>query len=1189
VGLQRFFETRKNERNAGRLLVEQQSNINTSYRDTTLAITDFLKQLHQKNIQLSLDENSNLRVIADKGALDDATKAELRKNKTELVDWLKSLPQLSSGPPSLPPLTTVDETNSENGMYPLSHAQQRLWFVDQLEKGSTAYTIAAASKIQGDIDSAILSAALGKIVARHESLRTCFGQANGEGYQKIAEQVDLDFEFVNLIDCSLGDQVTLNRKLQTRLSEELAKKFDLTLGALLRVRLYQLAKHEHVLFIGFHHIISDGWSNNIFLAELAFYYNALLLGDRAAELPLPDVQYKDFSVWQRQSLAAGYQAYLLKYWQPQLDGWEVLNLPHDHQRTANVSRKGGKHVAWIEPNLAQSINTLSQQQSVTVFTQLLSIFYVLMYKVSGQTDICIGTDVANRSREEVEGIIGFFVNQLVLRANLSTHSSYCEFLSHVREMTLEAYQHQDLPFDVLVDELLQHHDLAHSPFFPVKFIMQNTPGDKSVDSNWAIEEIELPQLQAKFEMTWSLTEHAERGIEIIIEYDNELFDSATIENYSRFFCSIAKQVVDQPNLPISAIGLSETVDQQRYRALNRFQEHVVTGPNTLSESVEAYAESLASNIAVKDESGSLSYSELNRKANQLANVLRELYGIQPEANVGVCLTSGLDYVTTMVALSKLGAVLVPIDIRLPAERAASIVDEAEFALIISESSSLDALPAYELNFIGLCCLDEIDTELENAAAENLNVSVSIDQLAYIIFTSGTTGKPKGVMVSHRGVSTLAAEQQERFSVTPQDRVLQFASIGFDASMWEVFMALFHGASLYCRSKERLMPGPELVEYINRFGITHLTLPPSALAVMRAQPLRSVKALILASEACNDEVLTPWLDSLPLYNAYGPSEATVCATIADLDVAVGGFNNSIGQPIAGTDVFILDTDGQLAPAGFPGELCIGGISLSRGYWQDPKQTADKFIADNFSGRSGERLYRSGDKARYTLDGAIEFLGRIDQQVKLRGYRIELQEIENQLLKIEHIQQAVVVMHKVEPALYAFVVSDRENLDQAEIKNQLRSYLPEYMIPKLITKLTKIPTNINGKLELDDLPMEEARQHSQNWQQQELNQRESQIHAIWIEVLNIQGVGKYDTFFDVGGYSLLLIKMQELLQQRLAVTLDVSDLFKYPTIAALAEFIDRNGSESLFDDVDERLSKRNRSSQRRSNRRKIGASA
>ncbi|MBL4672285.1 MAG: AMP-binding protein, partial [Arenicella sp.] len=702
--------------------------------------------------------------------------------------------------------------------------------------------------------------------------------------------------------------------------------------------MYKLDESEYVLFIGFHHIISDGWSNHIFLAELAFYYDAIQNGNHEAELPASALQYKDFAVWQRRCLEDGYKEHLLRYWRQQLDGWQVLNLIHDNQRSAKLTRTGSRYVMWLEPDLVGAVKAVSQQQSVTLFTQLLSVFYVLMSKLSGQTDICLGTDVANRTRQEVEGLIGFFVNQLVLRADLSDNPSYDDFVARIKQTTLDAYQHQDLPFDILVDELLEHHDLAHSPFFPVKFIMQNTPNSDDASGNWVIEDVDLPHSHAKFEMTWSLTEH-DKGIEIVIEYDNELFNEDTIAAYAQFYRTIAERVVVTPEMPVSAISLCAQGEYQHYAAFNRFNDRVLSEPLTLSESVEAYAASLATTIAVHDETGSLSYAELNQRANKLANVLQQQYGVEPESNIGVCLPSGLGYITTMVALSKLGAVLVPIDIGLPVERAAQLVEEADFTMIVSESDSLEVLPTYELNFIGLCCLDEIGDDLAAASDENLGIVVSEDQLAYMIFTSGTTGKPKGVMVSYKGCRTLAAEQRTRFFVTEQDRILQFASIGFDASVWEVIMALFNGASLYCQSAGQLMPGASLVEYINQFGITHVTLPPSALSVMPTQELPSLKVLILASEACNDELLEPWKDKVALFNAYGPSEATVCATIADFDKNIGGFDNSIGSPIMGTDVYIMDGDGQLAPPGVPGELCIGGVSLGRGYWRDPKQTAE----------------------------------------------------------------------------------------------------------------------------------------------------------------------------------------------------------------------------------------------------------
>ncbi|MCA2929243.1 MAG: non-ribosomal peptide synthase/polyketide synthase [Microcystis sp. M018S1] len=925
-------------------------------------------------------------------------------------------------------LPSIVPVNREDDI-PLSWAQERLWFVNQLEGESGAYTIDLTMRLRGNLNIKALEKAFQAIIQRHEPLRTQFKLKDNKPIQAIASNVNFTLPVVQ----------SQPLQVEQLLIEAASEPFDLANGSVLRVKLWQVKTDEYVLLLAIHHIAADGWSVGVLIDELSAYYRSFCTGTKA-DLPDLSIQYADFALWQRQWLTNEVLDRQLSYWKQQLTGVPLLHqLPTDRPRPAIQSFRGGTEGLQLDSQLTQQLKKLSQESGSTLFMTLLAGFAVLLSRYSQQTDVVIGSPIANRNRTEIEGLIGFFVNTLVLRFDLSQDPNFEDFLTQVRQTTQDAYDHQDLPFEMLVEKLQIERHLDRNPLTQIVFALQNAPSSPWDLPGLNIEEIPsgLDSVRVDLEVyLWDAPE----GLGGFCSYNRDLFAAETIVSMMNHFKNLLAAIVE--NLQQSVALLPLLTPEENYQLLEGWNETKAdySYNKCIHQLIEEQAERTPDAVAVVFESQQLTYAELNSQANQLAHYLRSL-GVENEVIVGLCVERSLDMIVALIGILKAGAAYLPLDPEYPQARLQFMLEDSQVPLLLTQSSLIDKLPNHQAKTVFLA---ETWEEIKPMNRDNLTGKVTASNLANVIYTSGSTGKPKGVMVEHQGLCNLALAQIDTFAVSSQSRVLQFASFSFDACISEVLMALGAGAALYLANKDNLMPGLPLIKQLRDNKITHITLPPSALAVLPWDNLSSLQTIIVAGEACSPELVKKWSQGRNFFNGYGPTEGSVCATIAKctpVDEKI-----TIGRPIPYVQVYILDSHLQPVPIGVPGELHIGGAGVARGYLNRPELTQEKFIPSPFEepglipppplnkgGNQWSKLYKTGDLARYLPDGRIEYLGRIDNQVKVRGFRLELGEIEAVLSQHPLVQEAVVIAR-------ADQTSDHDH-------DQLNTNLVAYLVPAL----------------------------------------------------------------------------------------------------------------------------------------------
>ncbi|OPF19391.1 non-ribosomal peptide synthetase [Microcystis aeruginosa KW] len=918
-------------------------------------------------------------------------------------------------------LPSIVPVNREDDI-PLSWAQERLWFVNQLEGESGAYTIDLTMRLRGNLNVKALEKAFQAIIQRHEPLRTQFKLKDNKPIQAIDPNVTFTLPVVNLQNLSHPEQQVKNLLLAAA-----SEPFDLESGSVLRVKLWQVETEEYVLLLAIHHIAADGWSIGVLVDELSVYYRSFCTGTKA-DLPDLSIQYADFALWQRQWLTNEVLDRQLSYWKQQLTGVPLLHqLPTDRPRPAIQSFLGGTERLQLDSQLTQQLKKLSQESGSTLFMTLLAGFAVLLSRYSQQTDVVIGSPIANRNRTEIEGLIGFFVNSLVLRFDLSQDPTFEDFLAQVRQTTQNAYDHQDLPFEMLVEKLQIERHLDRNPLTQIVFALQNAPS-----SPWDLPGVNIEEIPSGFDSVRVDLEvylwDAPEGLGGFCSYNRDLFDAETIVRMMTHFKTLLAAIVENPRQSVASLPLLNP--EEEYQLLEGWNETKAdySYNKCIHQLIEEQAARTPDGVAVVFENQQLTYAELNSRANQLAHYLRSL-GVETEVIVGLCVERSLDMIVALIGILKAGAAYLPLDPEYPQERLQFMLEDSQVPLLLTQSSLIDKLPNHKAKAVFLA---EIWTEIKPMNWDNLTGKVTASNLANVIYTSGSTGKPKGVMVEHQGLCNLALAQIQTFAVSSQSRVLQFASFSFDACIWEVLMALGAGAALYLASKDNLMPGLPLIKQLRENKITHITLPPSALAVLSWENLSSLQTIIVAGEACSPELVKKWSQGRNFFNGYGPTEGSVCATVAKctpVDAKI-----TIGRPIPHVQVYILDSHLQPVPIGVPGELHIGGAGVARGYLNRPELTAEKFIyLENKEQLKGKRLYKTGDLARYLPDGRIEYLGRIDNQVKVRGFRLELGEIEAVLSQHPLVQEAVVMA--------------RADQARDHDQDQLNTNLVAYLVPAL----------------------------------------------------------------------------------------------------------------------------------------------
>src|SRR5579883_1475478 len=934
----------------------------------------------------------------------------LSPEKRELV--LQKLKQQQQSSQNERQLTPLLAPVSREQPLPLSFAQQRLWFLDQLEGEKCVYNVPFFWQLKGFLNKAALEQAIREIVQRHEVLRTTFSVVDGSPIQVIHTHSQVTVQVVDWRHLTEKDQLSKAKQLA---QEELQQPFDLSKPPLLRVKLLQLADQSHLLLLVIHHIVCDGWSMDIFRRELLTLYTAFCAG-KPCPLPELSLQYADFAHWQRQWLQGEVLQTQLNYWQKQLaEVQPLLELPTDLPRPSVQSFRGRSEFLELNQDLTQKLKCLSQQSGTTLFMTLLAAFTLLLSRYSRQEDIVVGSAIANRNRREIEPLIGFFVNTLALRTNLQGNPTFLELLNRVKQVTLDAYDHQDLPFEKLVDELGNERSLSHHPLFQVAFGLQNQQEQKLEINGLTVTRFQWENTTALFDLSLIFRE-TPQGLIGEWEYATDLFEVETIQRMAKHFEVLLQEIVDKPQQPISTLPMLTAAELLQIQRWNQKQTDYFLN-QTLVDLFESQVEKTPNNLALVFESQSLTYQQLNERANQLAHYLIQNHQIKPDTLIGICVERSLEMIIALLGILKAGGAYVPLDPSYPQERLAHMLCDSQVSLLLTTEKLATTLPKHPVHVV---CLDTSWPVIAQQSTQNPITEATAANLAYVIYTSGSTGKPKGVMVEHKGLCNLAQAQIQTFGLHCDSRILQFASLSFDASIWEVVMALGSGATLYLATKDSLLPGRALIQLLSDDFITHITLPPSALAVLPHEELPALQTIIVAGEACSIELIKQWSVGRDFFNAYGPTEATVCATIAKCTNSEQKI--SIGSPIANTQIYLLDQNLQPVPVGVPGELYIAGAGLARGYLNRSELTAEKFISLDLLGKR-ERVYKTGDSARWLPDGNLEYLGRIDNQVKLRGFRIELGEIEALLAKHSKIRQAVVIVQGEEPIdkrLLAYIV-------------------------------------------------------------------------------------------------------------------------------------------------------------------------
>ncbi len=1049
-----------------------------------------------------------------------------------------------------PPLKPI----KRDGDLPLSFAQQRLWFLYQMQPNDASYNIPAAFKVRGALKLDVLQAVFDEIARRHETLRTLFKTVDGRPKIEILKQSPIKIEHINLTNSSKDSLI------ENFIIEEARTPFKLETGPLLRIKVLQQAPEEYVIILNMHHIISDGWSMGVLMNEVGSLYSAFSKG-LPSPLPELEIQYVDFAAWQRKWLSGQTLEQQLNFWKEKLGhGSPPLQLPTDYPRPNTLSFNGAHLHFKIESELAKRIKEFSQKQDLTLFMTLLGAFMILLHKYSHQQDISVGTPIANRNRSEIEKLIGFFVNTLVMRADLDVDQTVKAFLQQIKNYAMDAFAHQDLPFEKVVDAIQPERDVAHTPLFQVMFMLQNLPVGKQQLKDISIEPLTVENGLSQFELTLALTE-SEQGFNGSLEYNTDLFKKQTMERLIGHYLRLIEQIIDQPEKTLKQISLLSADELKQLKKQWATTARQIPAM-AIHHLIEVQAEANPQKVAIVSGSQKMTYGQLNQLANQLAFYLLE-HGFAPGKPIGLSLRRSPEMIVTLLGILKAGSIYVPLDTNYPEERLTFMANDASIALWITEKALKEKIT---LAHVPQLILDE-NTEWQKSAARQLPEIVP-EQPAYIIYTSGSTGLPKGVVVSHRSVVNHNLAMAELFALTEQDRVLQFATINFDAAGEEIYPTLQQGATLVLRGNEVLLSAEQLLNLVEEHDITVLDLPTAYWHQLLAElkqlqrPIPNcLRLLVLGGDKLSAERYKEWLRlagrPIRTLNTYGPTETTIVSTVFECPTTVEEVDQlgeiPIGKPIANTRIHVLDANLQPVPQGIPGELCIGGAGVAIGYLNRPDLTAERFVAEPFV-ESDQRMYRTGDLVRWRDDGNLEFIGRVDNQVKIRGFRVELDEIEHTILESPLVKEAAVVARETQPnvkRLIAYLIPENDDSQIAEkIKGHLQQKLPDYMVPSHFIVLDKFPYLPSGKIDRRALPFsadmitEKKKKHVPP-----ANEKEEILAQIWQSVLGVKTVGVEDNFFELGGDSILSIQIIARARQK-GLQINPMQIFQYQTIRQLA---------------------------------------
>ncbi|HST58901.1 MAG TPA: amino acid adenylation domain-containing protein, partial [Longimicrobium sp.] len=1042
--------------------------------------------------------------------------------------------------PVLPPVVPVERTEPPL----LSFAQERLWFLDQLEPGSAFYNLPFALRLRGAPDVDALERSLGEIVRRHDGLRTVFREQGGTPRQVVAP-----FSGFGLTRKDLSHLPRERREAEVQrelVAESTERPFDLAAGPLFRASLLRLGAEEHVLLLSMHHIVSDGWSMGVLYRELEVLYPAYRAG---GESPLSElgVQYADYAVWQREQVEGQVLERQLAYWRERLAGApELLELPTDHPRPPVQTYRGATVPVELAPELLERLQALARSEGATLYMTLLSAFQVLLSRYSGSEDVVVGSPIAGRTRKEVEGLVGFFVNTLVLRTDLSGDPGFREVLGRAREVTLGAYEHQEVPFEKLVAELQPERSLSHTPLFQVMFTLQNAAGGSAALPGLEVSEVGAEHASARFDLSLMLTATAQ-GLRGGLTYSADLFERGTIVRMLGHLERVLEQVAADADVRLSRLELLGDAERARLLALGEGAAPEL--PRATVDTLFAQAAAAAPEaVALAWDGGRMTYAELDGRANRLAHHLRRA-GVAAGTRVGVCLERGPEMVVALLAALKAGGAYVPLDPAYPAERLAFMLADTAVPVLVTESALAERLPPHAARIV------RVDADAAAIAAEPADAPAAgtdPESAAYVMYTSGSTGRPKGVEVPHRAIVRLV-RGQDFVAIAPSDVFLQFAPTSFDAATLELWGPLLNGARLALHPAEQ-----PTVESIGRalaeHGVTVLWLTAGLFHLVveeRIEVLRGVRQLLAGGDVLSVPHVRRVLAELPgttLINGYGPTENTTftcCHTVRAEDGERASI--PIGRPIANTYVRVLDAGMQPVPVGVAGELYAGGAGVALGYLNQPERTAEAFVADAYL--PSARLYRTGDRVRWLADGTIEFLGRVDTQVKIRGFRVEPGEIEAVLRAWPGVREAAVVVREDtagDRRLVAYVAGE---VAADELREHVRGRLPEHMVPAAFMVLEALPLTANGKLDRKALPAPEYASSADRYVAPRTPVEEV-LAGIWAEVLRRERVGVEESFFELGGHSLMATRVVSRIRQVFGVELPLRALFEGPTVGELA---------------------------------------
>ncbi|MCK4257326.1 MAG: amino acid adenylation domain-containing protein [Halanaerobiales bacterium] len=1017
--------------------------------------------------------------------------------------------------------------------YPVSSAQKRIYVLNQLDTDNITYNMPYVLTLDDHLDKERVKLTLRKLIQRHEVLRTSFKMIDDQIAQIIhQEEIDLDITYL---------QASEENLLET--FKDFIQPFDLSKAPLLRAGFIECDAKD-IFILDMHHIISDGFSMEILTNEFMNLYNG-------AVLPELKIQYKDFAVWQNEFLKSEQMKIQEDYWLDKFSGeLPVLNLPTDYPRPSVQDFEGTHFTFDIDKELTFSLNELSLTKGVTLNMTLLAAYYILLAKYSGQEDIIIGTPNAGRHRSDLENIIGMFVNTLVLRGIASSEKTFAQLLNEVKDDTLRAYENQDYQFEMLVEKLHLERDMSRNPLFDVLFILQNISDEKMEKSSTVNFELNI----SKFDLTLMAIELKD-GMQFTFEYRSKLFKPQTIERLAKHYINILNAFSQNSDILISNIDLLS--NEERNMILDEFNSaEIKCSQKTIHQLFEEEVEKTPEKIALVCNNDHMTYEELNKKSNQLANLLRSK-GIAKDQIVGIMVERSLEMIVGMMGVLKAGGAYLPIDFDYPKERTEYMLKDSNVNILLTQDNM-----SKKVNFAGEIILLGDETLFTGDSLNFKNMS-SPNDLAYLIYTSGSTGMPKGVLLEHKGIVSLATYFKKDLGIKNTDRILQFASCSFDASVWEIYMTLLTGATLYLIDQDTINSYDDFIEFLNTNDLTVATLPPVYLKNLDPEKITSLRKVVTAGSKTNFDLVDKWKNKVSYVNAYGPTEGTICATDWECVCDTKEFVSvPIGKPIHNTKVYILNRDGQPAPIGVPGELCISGIGLARGYLNRQKLTEEKFVLNPFSvsGNEDEKMYRTGDLARWLLDGNIEFLGRIDHQVKIRGYRIEIGEIESWLKKHERIIEALVVDYKdfaLESYLCAYYTS-KETLADNDLRQYLSNKLPNYMIPTYLISLDEMPITTSGKIDRKALPRPEGKLQEKIEYIPPSNEIEEKLVKIFSEVLSIKKIGVAHNFFEIGGDSIKAMQVAAKISQR-GYYCKVQDIIMYPTIAQLAPKVEKRDDQ------------------------------